>query len=193
MNLEQEDVLITRVLDGEASSADWSGLESLAQADPAVWKRLAETLRAQAALTRGAGEILETAGGVEAPAPGPGARPGLRPWWTWSGWAAALILGFFWALGPHHSPAPLPEKAFLQASQPASHAVPGKATLVGEFPRVMVDSQRTPRGDRYEVTYLRRLLEKVVVDDLYQINPDEWGEPRAVPVVGLPRTPQESF
>ncbi|MFQ5749136.1 MAG: hypothetical protein ACE5H3_06725 [Planctomycetota bacterium] len=195
MNLEQEDLLISRALDGDASSSDWRKLGGLAEDDPAVWSRLAETLRVQSALTQGAERILDRVQEVEAPLSrslaGPVLHPGLRPFFAWSGWAAALLLAFFWAFGPGHSRESLSGDSTLQASQPALHGLPGEATLVGELPRVMVDAQPSGEGRMVEVTYLRRFLEKVLVDDLYQVNSDEWGEPRAVPAVALPRSSQE--
>ncbi len=197
MNPEQEDVLISRALDGDATPSDWRELRGLAEGDTAVWRRLADTLRGQSALRRGTEEALGCAAGIEAPLSGPltspARHPSLRPFWTWSGWAAALLLAFFWALGRERPREPLSGDATLQASQPALRALPGEATLVGELPRVMVDSQPTGEGRKVEVTYLRRLLEKVVVDDLYQVNSDEWGEPHAVPAVALPRSYRGTF
>lgn len=54
MNTFDEDLLFHRALTGSAVDDDWTALEALAARDPAVWERLARSLREDRALARAA-------------------------------------------------------------------------------------------------------------------------------------------
>ena len=51
------------------------------------------------------------------------------------------------------------------------------ARVLGELSRVVVRAQPTEDGRGVEVVYVRRVLERKVVDELYQITEDEHGMP----------------
>src|SRR5688572_21853643 len=110
------DVLIGRIVDGEASPAQRQHFESLASVDSALWRRLALRQQDMAMLAvhvepaLNAAEKIElpvaAAGGVAGPAADastdPAAAPLLLsaakgPWWmAVSGWAALIALATAW-------------------------------------------------------------------------------------------------
>lgn len=90
----REDVLIGRVVDGEASQQDFDELERLGSADPEVWRRLATAQRAHARLERAVEDRIALAELIELPRQrwlgggGVIAKIGLA-----GGWLAAAALG----------------------------------------------------------------------------------------------------
>lgn len=89
------DLLMARIVDGEAAAADWKRFQGEAQREPALWRELAEWQRQHAVMTAAMGSAIEVAEAIEAPA-----REGLsirfnerlRVVGMWSGWAVAATL-----------------------------------------------------------------------------------------------------
>ena len=55
--------------------------------------------------------------------------------------------------------------------------------VIGELPdRVLVNSTEAPDGKGYEVVFVRQIMEKTRVDDLYKVSSDEGGNPHPVKV-----------
>lgn len=95
----REEVLLGRVVDREATPADWAELDARSASDAGVWGRLADQLRACAQLEADVADATAVAELVEAPG-GHGAsrgRGGGRAAVGWvggaAGWAAAACLG----------------------------------------------------------------------------------------------------
>ena len=55
-NVSHEDLLFSRVVDGDASPEDWHELEVQAQSDPDVWQRLAAAVRTESLLEGSRGD-----------------------------------------------------------------------------------------------------------------------------------------
>ena len=110
------DILVTRVVDGRDTASDWRALESLASADPQVWRTLAQAQRDHRAMSREVRAQTAIAAHVSAPvhvlgragAPAVGEREAMsrrtRDVSTWAGWAAAaaIALAFVGRVGVGH-------------------------------------------------------------------------------------------
>ena len=89
------DLLMARIVDGEAAAADWKKFQGEAQREPSLWRELAEWQRQHAVMTAAMGSAIDVAEAIEAPA-----REGLsirfndrlRLVGMWSGWAVAATL-----------------------------------------------------------------------------------------------------
>ncbi len=198
----REDILIGRVTDGEATPADWQELESLAASDAGVWTRLAAAQRTHADLSRAVDDELTVAELVHVPAH-EAVRGGLTPvalrWRAYSGWAAAAAVVIAWAgangLGLRapglSGDAATGGIAGLSSDELFSKYVnEGKArgVVLGELPMVMVESSPVegaaagPEEGRVEVVFVRRVLERAYVNNLYRVARDEHGDPKPVPM-----------
>jgi hypothetical protein len=142
--------LISRVIDGDISDEQWTEFEGLAQADPTLWRELAESQRDQASLAAAVGQASTLAERVAIPQHFEGAQfeTNLAPVKfrlnrasAWSGWAVAALV------------------AIMASAKIAQYERPATS---GE--------NLAPSGQGYEVLYLRQVLERTVVDDLYQVN-----------------------
>ena len=60
------DILLTRVLDGEATPEDWAAFRAMAACDPRVWTDLADTQQEQAELALARAEVVQMADEVDA-------------------------------------------------------------------------------------------------------------------------------
>ncbi len=196
MNPNREEILIGRVTDGEASPADWSELEKLASADPTVWTRLASAQRRHAELERAVDDALTVAELVEAPdfLADAGERMTVR-WRAYSGWAAAAAIALAWAgasslnLLPAGPGGNVQESGFVPIKL-GSDALMDRyletgrqeGRVLAELPMVMVESRPAINGEGSEIIYLRQVLERVRVDDVYRMGVDDLGRPAPTPV-----------
>lgn len=194
----ERDVLIGRVIDGEASPADWDSLRAMAGEDPTVWTDLRRTQRQHELLCAAIGQSISVADGVELDHalsnPAPMVRR-LELVGRYGGWAAAACLALLWGLGiepgdttgrgqvagigPVAVRPAGPDEAFEQ------YLVAGReaGTVIDEVPdRVVVQATPLEDGRRVEVLYLRQILEREVVDQVYRMTQDETGAERPVPV-----------
>lgn len=198
-----KDLLISRVVDGEAGAADWDAFRALAARDPDLWRELAEAQRAHADLSAALAEAIAIADAVEAPVHEDMTRRFTDRWrmvGALGGWAAAAALALAWATGMAGEPvgsssgdqrASLPGvsafdtaaeayQAYLRQGQQAGR-------VVGEVPaKVLLEAQPAQGAAGYEVLYLRQIMERAVVSDLYEFGVDERGQP--VPVRVTPTT-----
>jgi hypothetical protein len=197
MERERDQLLMSRVVDGDAATEEWDELTALAEEDPAVWARLAQTLRAHAGVARAVNAQVAAADSVPLPvAAAPAAatvEPRVAPFAhvsRWSGWAVAAVVGIAWlawifnAGGPGRraeSSAPvnlagLPAADLLQAYLDRGRQ---EDLVVGEVPdRILIDTRPTKTNGGYEVLYLRQIIERTVVPDLYRVQGrDERGQP----------------
>lgn len=193
MNDDADDLLIHRALARTATPAEWSELERGAQIDPSLWRRLALALKDDGLLARA---VAIEVGTLAAPAAhlAP-SRTTRRPRLVeLTGWlAAAASLAFFLFLSG---------VGLSESRHPSSRAaapVAGNdlelvsARSVGELPKMMMAAQPAADGKGYEVTYLRRTLERVRVDHMIHLVQDENGRPAAVSVSAAPVPAIEQF
>lgn len=208
------DLLISKVVDHTAAPADWAALERAAAADPSLWRDLACAQREHALLAREVAARLARAESVALPAPAPLAprepRIAVRPPTRrnpWTGWLAAACLALAAAMGwlrPAMNTLPDTPGAGVRTAGWAvnnpDEAVEAYLTLgreqdrvLGELPqRVLIESRPLDGGNRFEVVYIRRFLERAKVDDLVRFTgaEDEAGRPVAVPVKAAQPAPQ---
>ena len=195
-----EHILISRVIDGDATEQEWQDLETLAMREPRIWRDLAEAQRDHAALMRGVSAALALADATPLPSMRDAFNHAghatlfqqrLQRWGAWAGWAvAALVVLAFTPLGRQitSSNRPGTQQAGLVPSTP-DEALDAYMTLgtkegrvIEQVPaRIMVQSRPSPTGAGFEVIYLRQIDEKTTVPDLYQFGgEDERGQPTLV-------------
>ena len=194
----RREVLITRVIDGEASCDDWDALRALADRDESVWADLNETQRQQELLCGAVSRVCAAADGVEIDDaltdPAPMVRR-IQLVGAWGGWAMAAGLALMWALGinplesstggsvagaiPASNVSIRPDDALAQYLETGREA----GRVIREVPdRVVVRAEPIQGGERVEVFYLRQILERQVVDQVYRETMDELGNELTVPV-----------
>lgn len=183
MKPTREDVLISRVVDREEAPTDWRELDRLAAARDGLWQELLQALRQDAAVRAAVAPALAAADGRPLPGSlGADATPvrGSSPS-AWVGWAAALLVAALWiaaATGPNR---PGTDAIAVEptAMTPAS---PSDPSVLRELSRVVVRARPTDDGRAVEVVYVRRVLERAVVNELYEITKDEHGMPVPSPI-----------
>jgi hypothetical protein len=168
------DVLIGRIIDGEATESDRAAFERLASLDPSLWQALALRQQEMMLLADRVRAATEVAQRVDLP--GPRSRLRLRPGSAWraamlcSGWAAVLVFAAAWwfdRLPPPGSPgraaepartrdlSSLPPERLLEAYLQADF-------VVGEMTPTLLGVEERPDG-RLRLRYLRRVEEWVDV------------------------------
>lgn len=190
-----EDILISRIIDGHARADDLRQLSTLALADNSVWDRLAEADADREALCLAVESEIAVAQGVAAPMRDTEAPAGpyrFVGWTGWMGWAAAAAVVFAWTVssrGPVSNGTALPGAGIQNVSLTADDALAqyikaskAEDRFIKELPKVMVESHLAADGRSTEVTYLRQFVEKATVNDLYELSTDEHGRPGAVRV-----------
>ena len=185
------DILITRVLDGEATPEDWAAFRAMAARDQSVWADLADAQQDRAELACALAEAIAIADTVEAPIDrhaGERLHARVKTGAAWLGWAAAaaMALGVFSGkVGPRGAqPMGQTQQAGLFPINTPEDAMQlyldkGRETgsVLGEVPeRVLLDSQLLSDGSGYQVIYLRQVIECQQVPDLFQMGRNEAGE-----------------
>lgn len=184
MTSAERDILISRVVDGVADEADWKSLDSLAASEPAIWRELAQSQRQQAKLLAAVDEALARIEDVSLPNPATyqfSAR--ISSLARWGGWAAAAAVAIAWMGGvraPSSSQGPLanPVSPILSASDALSAYLKKgqeEGKVISEVPnKLMIEA--VPLGDgSFEVYFVRQIVEKARMDDLYRQSFDESG------------------
>lgn len=195
-----KDILISRIVDDEATAEDWAALKELASGDPSVWRDLAGAQYTSIGLASAVQAAIEVADGVEAPV-----HEHIRSHLTlrtgaaarWGGWlvAAAVTLAWMGAQTPDRgSPGPSAAGLGLGSTSDAfkRYLDLGKQSgqVVEEVPQLLlVDTKVRPNGQGYEVFYIRQVIERTVVDNLYGLGQDEAGRPIRVHLDNLPTSP----
>ena len=128
---------------------------------------------------------------------------------SWAGWAVAAALALAVAIGPQTAglgrggagpggnsiaggeTAGMPQTAGVgsvattAAEALSAYLAKGKAqgTVIGELPeKVIIETAPQEEGGGYEVVYLRQIMERTRVSDLYRVSSDELGNPTPVPI-----------
>ena len=200
MSNENEQLMVSRVIEPDATSEQWDELTAAASSNPTLWRRTAEALRDHQAMTRAVnGSIaiaddvsttprtsrLEDRSAVDA---APSER---RQLLRWSGWAVAALVALAWVSGlgnvqptgngyqagigsPVLSAADLLDRYLVQGRR--------EGRVFDEVPeKIFVQSRPSPTGDAVEVIFIRQILERMTLPDLYQYEgEDESGRPTLV-------------
>ena len=193
------EILITRVLDGEATPEDWAAFRAMAAQDQAVWADLADAQQDRADLASAVADAIAIADRVEAPVhrhAGERLNARVRTGAAWMGWVAAAtiaVVGFTGRFGAVSTPgtgADTQQAGLFSINSPEDamklYLDKGQAagSVLGELPdRVMLSSAPAADGNGYTVVYLRQIVERHHVDSLYQLGENEIGQPVVVPMV----------
>lgn len=191
----REDVLIGRVVDGEASTTDWDSLETVARTDPAVWERLGRAQRTHARLEREVEDAIAVAELIDVPS---GRELAIGGFHTrlrqWGGWAAAAVIGVAWlgvaGITGSRSPGNLggfttakeltPDELLTQYMDKGQ----AEGRVMGEMAPVFVNARDLGENKGKEVYFVRPIIERTFVTDVgvLSIQRDEHGTPRYVPI-----------
>ncbi len=164
----EEDVLMSRLIDGVASDADRTRFETLADANPRLWRELACRQQDMTALRAEVMTATAVAASVDLP----------RRWfappsisWTMamSGWAAMIIVMVSWAalaLTPRVPDVRSPEEHF--------HAYLGAPYVLDMQPKVLEVSHVS--DGRVAVRFVREVEEVLFVDPDGEWPVDEHGD-----------------
>ncbi len=198
MNNEHAQILVSRVIEPDATAKEWDELTAAAEADPQLWRRTVKTLRDQQALTRAVNASVAIAQGVSSrPVSQPGrdvevdrsplGRPQL---FRWSGWAVAALVALAWVSGLSNFRSNGTMNAgFVPSTLTAAEHLENYYTqgrregrVFDEVPeKILVQIRPSPTGDGVEIIYIRQTLERTTVPGLYQYQgEDESGRPTLV-------------
>ena len=194
------DVLLTRVLDGQASPEDWAAFRAMAADDASVWADLADAQQDRAELMMAMANVVQIADRVHAPVEvltGEHLTKRFNNAIAWVGWVAAAMLAVGAIVSNNQQSGvyrqPNAQNTSTQQAGLFSIRSPedalklyldkGQQTgqVLGEVPdRVLLQTTPGADGKGYDIVYLRQLVERAHVNELYQLAKDEAG--RSVPV-----------
>ncbi|KAA0213736.1 MAG: hypothetical protein DYG94_09225 [Leptolyngbya sp. PLA3] len=200
------DLLISRVIDGRAGGGDWQSLRALAQSDPDVWQDLEETQQMHESLSAEVERACAVAECVELDAHQhqAGLSRRLSIAGAWGGWLAAAAVGLAWTVGVPLGtdgssvvgsvvPAPGPEYVRIDTPEDALRTYLDRGrddgSVLGQVsdPRVL-ETRALPDGSGVEVLYVREIVERRLIEQVFRLSQDEAGNVRPVQV----RITQES-
>src|SRR5690606_27872013 len=155
------------------------------------WRDLFEMQRGQAELARAVDQQLDVAEFVDAPVHdhlSAQLTGRIRRGMAWAGWAAAAAVAVAWVglgVAPQDGAGPVqPLAASLTPTQLLDQYLEkGRQSglVQGEAPaKTLLSAQPAPSGNGYEVIYIRQIVERAIVTDLYQLGADEAGNPQPV-------------
>ena len=198
---DRRDVLIGRVVDGEASSQDWAEIRELAGDDQSIFAEIAELQDLRRDTMEMVDEVGDLAEGVELPLymhPKSSPAGRLKFAGVWGGWAVAAMVAVAWSIGLRPGD-PLLVGDLNQGTQTGSlggsviqtagdalqqYLDLGKESgeVVGELPSGIV-LEKTPLtdGSGYEVLYIRPIIERAVVHNVFREVQTESGQMKIVP------------
>jgi hypothetical protein len=206
---DRRDVLIGRVVDGEATSQDWAEIRELAGDDQSVFAEIADLQD----LRRDTIEIVDEAGDIADtvelplymhPKTSPAGR--LKFAGVWGGWAMAAMVAVAWSIGLRPGD-PLLVGNMNSGTQTGSlggtviqtagdalqqYLDLGKESgeVVGELPSgIVLEKTALADGSGYEVLYIRPIIERTVVYNVFREVQGESGQMQIVPTQ-LPRNNQ---
>ncbi len=198
MSNEHNELLVSRVIEPDATSAQWDELMAAAEADPDLWQRTVQTLRDQQAITRAVNASVAIAEGVSSRQdrrPGrnvevdrsPLGRPQLS---RWSGWAVAALVALAWVSGLSNfgsngaMTAGIGPSTLTAAEHLENYKTQGRreGRVFDEVPeKILVQTRPSPTGDGIEIIFIRQILERTTLPGLYHYQgEDESGRPSLV-------------
>ncbi len=219
--LTRHERLLNRVVDGEATDAEWAEFREWADAqfpgaERCAWRELATAQRQQAVLAAAVGREVGAARGVDLPraghrhGPAVAGRVGMWTGWGMAAAGALLVAANAW-LGPLWRPgqgpgaggaggAPLSAAGLFRIDSPEDaievYKRKGEQTgrVIGEIPdRVLVESRPRQQGPGFEVVYIRQFVERAEVTDLYRFGHSEAGAAPVLIPVSAPAQHADTF
>jgi hypothetical protein len=172
--MDQAEILMTRLVDREASGAERDRFERLADDDRSLWRDLALRQLDMGLLGDHVAQRTAEADKVDLPAP---PRRWVNLGVTLSGWAAVIVLGLVWALatpGDRVDPGdslrqvtgPAPGESVSDPMTPEEHLLRylQRDGILGELDPVLMEAEELPDG-RVRLRYVRRIEEYLDIDD----------------------------
>lgn len=202
------DTLISRVVDQEATDADWRALHTLAANDAGVWRELAQAQRDHAELSAEMDQALACVDRVDVPSHehfSQSLTERVRVVVTWSGWAVAAALMLAWTglidLGISSSDPSQPGQANTAGIVPAFQSDDPEAALdyymeqgrkqgfvLGEADHRVIDI--LDHDGQKQVIFIRQIIELKNTNQLFMHPSDELGRPD--PQMRIPLNIQKS-
>ena len=198
--LVRGELLLSRLVDGEASERDWDEFRTMAgRGAGGLWRALAEAQRDQAVLSTAVGESLRSAERVGLPGERRRERTGsvIARIGPWAGWAAAACVAVVWGVGLVMSRSTVgPQGADNPVARPngamrlvsaedafGEYVRRGKQEgwVLAEVPERVVISTTPLENGGYRMTFLRQVIEQRTVSDIYRVGQTEAGGPVLVP------------
>lgn len=212
---DRRDILVARIVDGNASAEDWRELRAIAATDQTIWSDIAEGQELSRELGEAVDRMIAVADRVELPArerTGSAPAQRLRLAMAAGGWLAAACVLIAWTAGTTPTDPIIAGGAGgtgptiggnTASGNTAGIATPintaadalrrymelGKQSgeVIGELPTsVVLDRRPLAEGGGYEVVYLRQIVEKTTVQDIYETARGDTGDvfvvPKAEPV-----------
>lgn len=166
--VSESELLLTRLIDGEASPDDRSRFETFAAADPSLWRRFAMRLEDMAILSARLDEELRHCDLIDLPAVAGIPAQFRKPFWrslaSISGWAAALALGVVWLASvdstgrDERSGQPVADELAQPISYSDHLSRYLEAPFNSEVAPTLLQTERLPDG-RTLIRYMRRIEE----------------------------------
>jgi len=201
------DLLIARIIDGDAGAADWERFRAEASRDASVWRELSDAQADHEALREAVHAAEGSAGRVELPVSARVSGSHQRridAASRWSGWGVAAMLAAAWFVGsagtgartttgagaPSQRAGMIPASSVTRLDQATPEEALGRymaagradGRVVGELPDPIIVETRPTGSGSVEVIYLRQIIERREVDRAYRRVTDEFGNPELIPV-----------
>jgi len=192
---EPRDILIQRVVDGEASAEDWSVLASHAREDESIFQDISTRQSQRDALAGAVEDAIAIADHVDLPAAlaSERTRPVARLAGIGAGWAAAAGIALAWIAMQTSTPMqgdPMPPPSADAAFDQYLRLATDEGVLVERADPVVIEATATDDGTGVDVTYLRQVIERRRFDRVEQVERTEGGAffTKDVPVSNFVRT-----
>ncbi len=208
MKDDQRDELISRVVDGCAGADDWNQFRQIAAEDQQIWSDLAVAQSQYEGLCETMHSAAATADSVELP--GGMIRHAQHQQRfefvsRWGGWAAAAAILLVWVTSMGNSQTnpdaqrqnagmvPIGSNTMLQSATPEQamdqYIAAGyqAGRVVGEIPNPILVETRPMDDGTFEVLYIRQILERKILDEVYRETNDEFGNSIPVPIQDAPK------
>jgi len=205
--MSDRDVLMTRVIDGEASASDWAAFRRLSENEPEIWREIEEAQALNSALCAAVGEATRVAGAVELDSPEHAVfHQRIRSARSWGGWLIAAAVMLAWSLnlpaqGPGVASTSGIGPGMIRVDEPVdalrAYVDRGReaGTVVGLVPDVRVlEARAREDGAGFEVLLVRQIIERQQVDQVYRWTQDEMGNLIPIRVEPIPSaSPRRPF
>jgi hypothetical protein len=198
------DNLIDALLDATLTGPALADLAARVAQEDDAYERFENAMQAQRLLSSGMAALADTAQGVNVPIQTVRVRAGSRVRTTILRRAGAIaavlsLVASSWVVSGRlsqrdvlDSAATTPDALTAQSAF-ANYMRVGmnEGRIIRELPPVTIELKKTDSGA--DVVFVRRLLERARVDDVYRVGQDETGRPVAVPMDLAALTPGQSL
>ena len=168
----ETEVLLTRIVDGEAATTERERFERLAAVEPSLWRRLALKHQDASMLLAHVEPTLNAAERIELPDLDLSSANRTSWWMAASGWAALITLAITWAVsnqmrgGDHPATNGIPaDTRGINSLAPEEHLQQYLRApfVLGEMQPTLLQVEPLPDG-RYAMSYVRRIVEVSMFD-----------------------------